>query len=227
MQADIISGGSPLSFNMMVYPEQHRSTSQYVQERLKDFSARLVGVVDGYANTFYQHAKDLYERVNNSAAINAARASLRQTTAVFHPNSIIPIHDLEGLQAAQPVMQRFLMADPVVRPYYYDQRIDGYSDTYKNLHGKVTGNAHYDYRRVANGIAFSPEEHAINNGRTYTASDDEPGFIYESTYEELLPDDEELKPMQQFDILGAWELQRAFLAKLVDPTNPYGGDVGG
>ena len=226
MQAQVIHGGSPTTFNLLVYPEQSSSIQQYIQHQLQTFSSQVSGAVNSYAQTFVDRAKELYDQYNNSAVIQAARATLRAASAVFHPNSIVMFDSLESLQAASPLMQRYLMADPVVRQYYFDQRIDGYSDTYKNLHGKVSGDQHYDFRRVTDGVVFTEQEYAELHGKDYDEHDSQYGWISVSYSEDMLGGDRELKTFEQHDILSDWQLQRAFLKKLQDPTNPYGGDVG-
>lgn len=226
MQAQVIHGGSPTTFNLLVYPEQSSSIQQYIQHQLQTFSSQVSGAVNSYAQTFVDRAKELYDQYNNSAVIQAARATLRAASAVFHPNSIVMFDSLESLQAASPLMQRYLMADPVVRQYYFDQRIDGYSDTYKNLHGKVSGDQHYDFRRVTDGVVFTEQEYAELHGKDYDENDSQYGWISVSYSEDMLGGDRELKTFEQHDILSDWQLQRAFLKKLQDPTNPYGGDVG-
>lgn len=226
MQAQVIHGGSPTTFNLLVYPEQSSSIQQYIQHQLQTFSSQVSGAVNSYAQTFVDRAKELYGQYNNSAVIQAARATLRAASAVFHPNSIVMFDSIESLQAASPLMQRYLMADPVVRQYYFDQRIDGYSDTYKNLHGKVSGDQHYDFRRVTDGVVFTEQEYAELHGKDYDENDSQYGWISVSYSEDMLGGDRELKTFEQHDILSDWQLQRAFLKKLQDPTNPYGGDVG-
>ena len=227
VQAQLITGGSPESFDMLVYPQQHPGMVNFIRNRVETISQQFSGYVDNFTQEFFTRARNLYEQAINSEVANSARASLRRVAQFMHPNSVIPIDDLPGLQAASPVMQRYLLADPIVRPYLFDQRIDGYSDTYQNIHGRVCGEQHYDYRRVANGIAWTPQEYAAMHGRAYTPSNDEPGFIVESYFEPLLDGDRELTAVEQTDVIYAWELQRWFIKGGDDTTNPYGGEVGG
>ena len=226
MQAQIIHGGSPTTFNLLVYPEQSSSIQHYIQNQIQSFSSQVSGAVNTYAQSFVDRAKQLYEQYNNSAVIQAARATLRAASAVFHPNTIVAFDNIEGLQAASPMMQRYLMADPVVRQYYFEQRIDGYADTYRNIHGKVVGDQHYDFRRVTNNVVFTEQEYAELHGKEYTQEEAQYGWISVSHSEDLLEGDRELKTYEQHDILGDWQLQRAYLKSLQDPTNPFGGDVG-
>lgn len=226
MQAQVIQGGSPTTFNMLVYPEQSASIQHYIQNQIQTFSSQVCGAVGSYAQTFVDRAKQLYEQYNNSAVIQAARATLRAASAVFHPNSIVAFESLESFQAAAPLMQRYLMADPVMRQYYFDQRIDGYADTYKNIHGKVSGDQHYDFRRVTNEVVFTEEEYAQLHGKEYNEEESKYGWISVSYSEDILEGDRDLKTYEQHDILADWQLQRAYLKQLQDPTNPFGGDVG-
>ena len=64
-------------------------------------------------------------------------------------------NNFESLQHANYTMQRWIMSHPEVRQLYLEQNIDGYSNSYKNVFGKVIGEDDYNYRRVMDEVLIS------------------------------------------------------------------------
>ncbi len=130
---------------------------------------------------------------------------------------IVPLRTLADLQCAQPIMQRYMMANPMVQQYYFDNRIEGYSDSYVSIdHGKI-GEANYDYRRVMNGIVIDVEE-----------PDGSLTWVAPQYYEDLREGDRELDMQEQSTILKSWDILELFLhAGKEDPTSIYGAKIRG
>ncbi len=225
MQIQVVPNGSPLTFNMMLYPEQHYRNQSYIQQKIEQVSTQLGSVVSDFSTKFMERARSLYEQAHNSQAVLAAKAAIRATKGLFHPNAIIQLDSLDELRSAQPVMQRYLMANPIVRELYLEQRIDGYSDTYVNVHGKNIGENHYDYRRVMDGVVVDHELREMLTGKP--VSEDEPEWTCTTYFEDLLPDDRELTAMEQTDMINNYRLQAIAIQQLKDPTNLFGGNIGG
>lgn len=226
MQINVIPNGSTATFNMLLYPDQHVNNQSYIQSRIAAVGQQLSGVVSDFGNAFLDRAKALYEQAYNSELMMAAKAAIRGAKGMAHPNSIVPLESIEELQSAQPVMQRYLMAMPYIRQMHFDQRIDGYADTYKNLHGTDIGHDHYDFRRVTNGILVDDETHALWYGKEVSTDPNAPEWTITQYIEDLVEGDRELNAMEQTDILNAWSLQAMLVAALKDPTNIFGGTVG-
>lgn len=225
MQINVVPNGSPTTFSMMLYPDQHHRNQSYIQEKIQQVSSQLGSVVSDLGNKFMERAKALYEQAYNSHAVLAAKAAIRATKGLFHPNAIVQLDSLDELRSAQPVMQRYLMANPVVRNLYMEQRIDGYSDTYVNVHGKAIGHDHYDYRRVIDGMLIDHETHQMLTGKELP--DTEPEWTVTTYFEDLLPDDRDLTAMEQADLMNNYRLQAIAIQSLKDPTNLFGGNIGG
>lgn len=225
MQINVVPNGSPMTFSMMLYPEQHQRNQSYIQEKLTQVSTQLGAAVSDFGTKFMQRAKNLYEQAYNSQAVLAAKAAIRATKGLFHPNAIVQLDSLDDLRSAQPVMQRYLMANPIVRELYNEQRIDGYSDTYVNVHGKAIGHGHYDYRRVMDGIVVDHELQSMLTGKP--ADESEPEWTCTTYIEDLLPEDRELQAMEQADMINNYRLQAIAISQLKDPTNLFGGNIGG
>ena len=209
----------------MLYPDQHQNNQNFIQERIQQVSQQLGSVVSDFGTKFMERAKNLYEQAYNSQAVLAAKAAIRATKGLFHPNAIVQLDSVDELRSAQPVMQRYLMANPIVRQLYLEQRIDGYSDTYVNVHGKVIGNEHYDYRRVMDGMIVDHELQQMLTGKAVDES--APEWTATTYFEDLLQDDRELTAMEQTDMLNNYRLQAIAIQQLKDPTNLFGGDIGG
>ena len=225
MQINVIPNATPMTFSMMLYPDQHVRNQAYIQDRIQQVSQQLGSVVSDIGERFIERAKSLYEQAYNSQAMLAAKAAIRATKGLFHPNAIIQLDSIEELQSAQPVMQRYLMANPLVRQLYFEQRIDGYSDTYVNVHGKVIGENHYDYRRVMDGVIVDHELHTILTGKTL--DEDHPEWTATTYFEDLLEDDRDLTAVEQADMINNYRLQAIAIQSLKDPTNLFGGEIGG
>lgn len=200
----------------MAYPEQHPMNQQFIQQRVYALSQDLGATMTDMGNRFVERAKELYEKAYDSKAIQAARATLRAVKGLFHPNAIVPLESIDELRGAQPAMQRYLMANPETRQMYFDQRIDGYSDSYVNIHGKAIGDDHYDYRRVQQGMV------TFNDDKP-----EEPEWSSVTYCEDLLHGDRELVMEEQLDIQRAWTWQDLYhKMQHQDSTNIFGGGVG-
>jgi hypothetical protein len=206
MFANVIHANSPLGFDYLVYPEQSFQTQQYLQQQVSNFSNSLTGV----DRAFMEQSQHLYEHINNSAAVRAAKAALRSAKALFHPNTIVQLDTIEELRAAQPVMQRWIMAEPTIREYYHNNGCDGYYGTYVDNDPGKTGWNHYDYRRVMD---------------TVVQFDEDDNWVARNIFEELLPDDRDLTFDEKVRILNSWDIMRMFMEAGEDVSNPEGGEL--
>lgn len=202
----VVSGPAEC-MDMMLYPDNAYQTQQYIQSQLGRMNSTLTGI----GQKFMQGAHDLYQSIHNSDSVKMAMAIVRNITSSLHPNQIRSLETLQCLQAASPVMQRWVMAQPDLRTLYQNHRVEGYSDTYIDVHPGVKGEAHYDYRRVMNGVIFE------EGGE----------FVSKHYMESLLETDRELTSHEQVDILKTWQIVEMYAnARKADPTNPFGGEIG-
>ena len=198
----------PQAFDMLLYPEQSPLNSMYIQEQLSRFSNTLTEA----GQRFMSESKKIYEQIQDSELLQKTRAAIRTVQGYFHPNAIVSLETMESMQAASPVMQRYIMAMPEIRELYQKQLIYGYQDTYADVHSGV-GVEHYDYRRVMTGMAYDTHE-----GEEWCVS------IYP---DELIEGDRELLFTEKCDILRTWDYASIFLAAAEkDPTDPLGGEMG-
>lgn len=201
----------PSHFNYIVCPENDVNTQNYLREQL---NRNCEGFSD-VTKKFFQESRNLFERLNNSTAINAAKRALKFAKGLFHPNSIIELDSLEALRGAQAIMQRYIMAEPTIRKLYHEQRCDGFSDTYIDLHPKAIKEDHYDYCRVMQDIVVE-EEDSEGNINSY--------FNHYSDVE--YSDEPELEFDDQVRILNTWEVMKLYISNSQDPTDITGGELG-
>lgn len=204
--ANIVEQGSAL-FEQLAYATPHPNTQQFLSQQVHNVSHVLTEA----GARFFQGATALYERVSGSHAARLARAATRAVASIWQSDEIQAIVTVGRMQHAPLKMQRWIMAEPNTRKLYHQQRCDGYSGTYVDMHPQDIGEDHYDYRRVMDGIIQERED----------------GSWFASCYlDDLLPEDVALELDQQVDILETWGAQVRMLRKgREDFTDKFGGDL--
>lgn len=199
----IVYGGDA-SFNALVSGEQHPANAGFFQRQLESVSNNLTEV----GRQLFANAKDIYEQFNGSEAMRIARDALRSVKSVFIQNRIQFLSEIESLQNAPFVMQRWVMANPVIRQAYHNQQCDGYSESYVDVFPKNIGENHYDYRRVMDGVVIETED----------------SWRVKFYPDEIHHGDKELDHDQKVLILNTWSIGEMFMSKLKeDPTSKSGG----
>ena len=203
----VVMGGTQ-DYNALVYGMKHPGTMQYLENQVANISQNLTEA----GRSFYANARQLYEQINGSEALRMARAAIRMAGNVFQQDCIMSIWELAQLQNAPLTMQRWIMANPVVREVYHEQRCDGYSDTYVDMSPKDIGVNHYDYRRVMNGVVVDDEETG--------------GWKSTIWIDDLIEGDRELEIEERDQILNTWEMVSAIMQLGDrDPTSASGGKL--
>ncbi|MBW6072775.1 hypothetical protein KZ856_38035, partial [Pseudomonas aeruginosa] len=120
-------------------------------------------------------------------------------------------YTLEQLQTANPIMQRYIMAQERLRGMHLNNMVEGYADSYVNHHGDRVGERHYDYRRVMDEVLVVNDDHTV----------------VKQFYEEIPEGDKELSLYEKVDILRSWNLVNVALDENeMDPTSPVGNLLG-
>lgn len=207
MQVKVLEG-SPDVFNMLIYPDQNPFNQQYLQDQLTNFQSTLTDA----GKQFMLGARDVYDRIHNSQAMQMAKAVIRQVGAFFNPDAIVPLDSLLSLRQASLTMQRWIMAEPTIRTLYHKQLVDGYSDTYVDMSPNQIGEEHYDYRRVMDGV--------VQEGV------DGYDWVVNMYPDDLHEGDRDLTQLERNDVLNTWEIIKLYTeARDADPTNLWGGDM--
>lgn len=200
----IIDGGD-VAFDALAYGvDRPVNTMQYFQQEINNISQTLTDAGKG----FFSNVRELYNDINNSETLRLARSAIQSAVTLFKPDTIMPLISIEQFQTASLQMQRWIMANPVVRERYHAQKIDGYSDSYVDMQPGLSGENQYDYRRVMDCVV---------------QEDQDDSWFVKYYLDDLHEGDKELTPDEKSDILRTWDLAELFIrAGDRDPTSPYG-----
>ncbi len=199
--AVVLTGGAD-ALDGILYSQVNPGTLAFINNNNSNFSAML----NQSAAQFFQTTAAFYDRFDQSAAIRAARAAMRMVDNFWQTPGVHEYREIGQFQHAHPDMQRWIMAEPMTRQLYHEQRCDGYSDTYVDREPGLVGERQYDYRRVMNGVF-------------HTRGED---FVAVTYHEDLLEGDRDLTLLEQADILDTWRSLRSFMkANREDPTSKY------
>lgn len=181
-------------------------TTSWLSERTDALRATISPI----AANFFDQAQSLYTMISSSDAIQALRNMTVRSDNSWMSNQIVYLGNTEQIQNASPLMQRWIMAEPTLRNMYLKNEVEGYGESYTNYHGNTVGEAHYDWRRVHDGMAtFTPE-----------------GWSYKN-YVEDTGEDRELTVFEKVDILRVHNAVRCSLSEAeMDPTSTVGNMLG-
>lgn len=199
----LISYGTTADFEAQWYGIPDQQAIQYMEQDRQRFLSNLLPS----SQTIFKGLTDgIFGAIDYQEAFRRGRAFGRRVATLFMADEIQRISKIAEFQHAPITMQRWIMAEPTVRQMYFDQKVDGYSDTYVTKDQNV-GMMHEDYQKVINGVYL----------------EDENGDIVITEFYNLYEEDERpLDIMEQVDILDTWSMLKSYLAKGGDdPTSKY------
>lgn len=197
-----IEGGT-LAFNELAYAPRDQNTIEYLKESAMNLSQNLTDS----GRMFMDSTREKWSHFFGDNALRAARAAVRTVQTMWDADVIKQLVTITHMQHAPVVMQRYIMADPTIRKMFLAQQLDGYSDTYQNIHGNAIGPEHYDYRRLNNGLVEETEEG---------------GWVAWTYFDDLLEGDHELQFDQQMDLKDSISnIIREIRKRRDDPTSKY------
>mgnify|MGYP003603922203 CR=1 FL=1 len=206
---NIIYGGDE-AFGALAFGLQNPANRQVFDNQLQHAISTVGNAFGEYGQRFVDNAKRMHESFNNSRVMELARAALNQVSGIFQADVVRRISSLNMFQIATPVMQGWLMANPVVRQMWQEQRCDGFSDSYVDHDPGKIGEDHYAYRRVVNGMINVQEK----------------DWNCDTFAEDLRGDDKELEFDEQCKILDSWEsIERIMLQGMKDATSAWNSDL--
>jgi hypothetical protein len=183
----------------------------YLQSQFDTGSAAFAGMGVGFMET----ARSAWERFGNSDAFRRAKAAVRMVAHMWQRDEIRSIWEMGAFQQAPLSMQRYLIANPVVREMYNEQRLDGWSETYVDMYPGKKGWGHYDYQMAVHGRVQTP---AAKDEDGQDAED----FHVEFFFDEPVEGDRYLTLLEQHDMFKCWDAMNALIADGgEDPTSPY------
>ena len=198
--------GASDAFDALVFGHTSPDTLNYLRNQSSMFETTL----SEHGKRLMTKAREAVEFFNGSNAIDFARRVLTSSKVSSNIEYVKYLSSLEEMQKASNTMQRWVMANPNVRQMYFDQKLDGYYESFINIHGTDIKDTHYDYRRVMDGVI--------------QITDDD--YYYTEYFEDLLPGDRDLTFKEQIDIIHTWSNMDLILALgKDDPTSPDGGSL--
>ena len=179
------------------------STTNWIQDRTQALMSTVSATTAGWFNK----ARTFYQTISETDAVQALRNLTAKADLSWKGNNIHLCTSIEQIQASNPVLQRYLMAEPNLRQLYLNQSCEGFAGVYNNVHGNAVGVNHYDYRRVTDGMLMVSESE-----------------IEWNDFYELIPDnDKELELYEKADMIRNWNLVNIALdANEMDPSSPIG-----
>ena len=193
----VVKGGSA-AYRALVFGPQNQSNQNFFDSQV----ASVINAGNEFGQAFANRVLEIRETFNNSAAVQLAKAALNRTRGIFSPNVVKTLTEVQDMQIAKSVMQRWMMANPVARELYNHQRCDGFSDSYVDMQPGKIGENHYDYRRVMDGMVQMSED----------------GFFIDMYAEQILPEDEDFDFDEQRQVLRTWmNLEHAIALAHKDP----------
>lgn len=195
------------AFDALAYGMPNVNTLQYMQQGIQQVAQYLTPI----GQQFMTKVHEYYEAANGSEAMRKARAAINKVQHLFQSDTIHYMYSVGQMQTSGHVMQRYLMANPLVQQMYEDQRLEGYGDMYQAPFPGQFGPQNYNWRRVMNGVMQIDD-------------DPEGSFHFQSWDEDLLPGDRELTLDEQRDVLDSWSAMETLIRRgLEDPTSRSGG----
>ena len=206
----IVYGGDD-AFAAAICGIQNPVNRQYFEQQVANARSVIGNTFGEFGQRFIQGAQELYERYNGERALEIARAALNQVSGIFQSDIVRNLKGLTSFQIATPVMQQWVMANPMVRELYHAQRCDGYSDSYVDNAPGIIGEKHSDWREVMNGMV------QFNND----------GDWYAHQYAEFVPFEKDPLPVDdQFRVLNTWhELEQLLFQGTKDPTSVWNNNL--
>lgn len=204
----VITGDSTV-VDALLFGMPTAATTDFVKREFDRFASSAIG---DFGKHLVTQARSLYERFTNSSVVNMMQAAINQTRAISMADTIYRFDRMEDFQIAQPMMQTYIMANPMVRKLYHEQRCDGYSDSYVDRHPGKIGENHLHWQIVNNGLVKDEGADGIS-WTNYSGAFNEDGSLHMHT-------------VQAHTMLATWRSLEELIAKgEFDPTSPWNGKL--
>lgn len=192
----------------VLFGQPNSNTVNYF-EQIKEKINQKAGV---YTDEFLKTSNQIFDSLYSSRALELARAAINKAGSLFDPDIIRQLTTIDEFQTAKSIMQRFIMANPVVRQMWFDNRCDGYSDTYIDHEQGLIGEDHYDYKMVMDGsLKFNEETQE---------------YYFRDFKQDYREGDIDLTVHEKMTIMDSWNNINAIMALAgKDPTSAWNSDL--
>lgn len=164
-----VTYGTNQDFSASLYGASHHNTLTFLQNQYESLS-NLSSTMGSHMEGFINKAKGAYENFLELESVRRAKAALDRFGSVFQENNIRWLRSEKEVQQAPPAMIPFIMANPVVRQLYQEQRCAGYDEDYVDREPKNIGENHTEYQLAMSGIVTDTEDGSFyslwDNGET-------------------------------------------------------------
>lgn len=217
MQINISQPGPPQMLELSMFGRMSPEMANLIQTRNNEVDYRLQHHYGSAGTTFIQQSNQFFQNYMETSGLKAAESMILSgaATIAFHSDHLIPLETYEELQTAHVRYQVYLMANPAIRQLYFDNRIEGYSETYENHDGQVTGFQHDTFREVVNGMSRSSYDPNVPED-----FEEEWVTVCQDTLE-----DNSLLFQEKVNIINAWGLQDQATFKGIDSTSIDGFNI--
>lgn len=216
MQINIAPPGPPQMMEMSLFGRASPELNAFLQQRSQEVSYRLQNNYGTAGTLFMQQSQQFYQDFAVSSGVKAAESMILSGAATISTNlseNLVPLETYEQLQAAHSRYQPYLMANPVVRSYYLEERLEGYSETYENREGNNIGWDQVAYREVVSGMNRSSYDFSY-------ISEEEEEWL--TTTQDSLDGEPDLSFLEKVNVINAWHLQNKAIDENIDPTSVDG-----
>lgn len=190
----------------IIYNAPDSRLLNYLNASISNAASKLGNI----ATNMMDSVVSIYDKFNSAEAINQGKLLLNSIGQHLSDDAIYTVSH-NDLYNANLIMQRYIIANPVVNQLVADNMCVGFSDTYIDLEPGVTGTERYDYRRVMDGV-LDYDDDGVGVIRYYSQDDED---IY----------GDELNVIDKFSILETWENVAYAIANEIDPTSYDGSEL--
>ena len=197
MQFQVISGGDAAAAALLYKPPP-QSLSDYLYNNME----HVINTASNLSSSFVESVKNMYNTVHSEAA-KSFNNFIKYTAGEHLGDNVIYTISKPDIPNANPIMQRYIMAEPRIHDLYRRDLLYGYGSSYTPLESKVDNEDSVLYSNAMDGVVQFDEE-----GNGYV-------LHYSDSNHDIIP---EVSKYEKLSILETWDNVRSLLADGIDPT---------
>jgi hypothetical protein len=187
----------------ILYHHAPPNVTNYLAEKMQNYYQQAGGI----GNEFLNSVKQRFDQFNNGSLMRHVEALKFKAKNLWEEDTIRFLPTIGDIQQAKPIMQRWVMANPMIRMQHYENGgVSAYDGKYIDLEEFKIGKDHYDYRRVTNGLF-------VKDGDNLSCTN----------YFEQVREGDVLTILEQSSILNTWTVLEECLEgeSGIDPVSPW------
>lgn len=201
--------GSPTEASAALFSKPSNAAMQYVNQTIDRFSSYASSIPTAIG----QMVMDKHRELMDTGLSRKVEAIRHKINNFWEEDCIRPLPTVGDIQQAPDSMVRWIMANPTIRNYYHEERVEGFGERYIDREPEYVGKDQYDYRRVMDGMVVVDKE-------TKQAS-------YSNFHEEYIAEDVVLTTIEKATIKMAWDTINDNIDEgdISDPTSEWNGVI--